>query len=150
VSKNGNLLLSIPVRGDGTIDAEEEKIVAAITGWMTRHGDAVHGSRPWRVFGEGPTQVGGGMFGEGKVTFAAGDVRYWVKDGALYAAFLAVPDGAVTLGAIPREAVVERVRLVGGPEVPFALGAGGLELRLPGGGLPEFVPMVRIDGRGLV
>src|SRR3546814_12688420 len=49
VSKNGNLLLSIPVRGDGTIDSEEEKIVSGITRWMERNGDAaIYGSRPWR------------------------------------------------------------------------------------------------------
>src|SRR3546814_7316677 len=57
VSKNGNLLLSIPVRGDGTIDSEEEKIVGGITRWMERNGDAaLYGSRPWRIFGEGRSE----------------------------------------------------------------------------------------------
>jgi alpha-L-fucosidase len=151
VSKNGNLLLSIPVRGDGTIDTEEEKIVAGITTWMQRNGDvAIFGSRPWRVYGEGPTQVGGGMFGEGKVKFAAGDVRYMVKGGALFAAFLVPPGDSATLTAIPRDAVIERVTPIGAKAVPFRQTAGGLELDLESLGERGPVPVVRIDGRGLV
>jgi alpha-L-fucosidase len=150
VSKNGNLLLSVPVRGDGTIDSEEEKVVAGITDWMRINGDAaIHGSRPYRVFGEGPTQVGGGMFGEGKVKFTSGDVRYTVKDGALFAAFLVWPDAPVTLTALPKDAAIERITLVGGGKVKFARSEAGLTLTLPRAGAGDFVPVVRIDGRGI-
>lgn len=149
VSKNGNLLLSIPVRGDGTIDGEEEKIVAAITAWMKVNGEAIHGSRPWRMFGEGPTRVGGGMFGESKVKFAEGDVRYLVKDGALHAALLVWPERPVTLSAVPRDAAIERIALLGGPRVAFERGEAGLTLTLPRAKPGAIVPVVRIDGRGL-
>jgi len=151
VSKNGNLLLSIPVRGDGTIDSEEEKIVAGITAWMQRNGEAaIHGSRPWRVFGEGPARIEGGHFGEGKVKFASGDVRYTVKGGALYAAFLVWPEGPVTLKALPADAAIERMTLVGGGKVKFVRGAAGLTLTLPPAEKGAIVPVVRIDGRGIV
>jgi alpha-L-fucosidase len=151
VSKNGNLLLSIPVRGDGTIDSEEEKIVAGITDWMKIYGDvAIHGSRPYRVYGEGPTQVGGGMFGEGKVKFVGGDVRYMVKDGALYAALLAIPDGKITLKALPRDAVVERVQPLIAHQLPFRQTAEGLEITLTIAGKWGVVPILRIDGKGLL
>lgn len=151
VSKNGNLLLSVPVRGDGTIDSEEEKIVAGITGWMKRNGDAaIFGSRPWRVFGEGPTKVGGAMFNEGKVEFASGDVRYTVNKGALYAAFLKWPSGPVTLTAVPRDAAVAAVTLVGGGTLAFKQDANGLSVTLPAAKPGDFVPVIRIDGRGLV
>src|SRR5699024_4101266 len=53
VSKNGNLLLSIPVRGDGTIDSDEKAIVAGITDWMKINSESIYGTRPWIVFGEG-------------------------------------------------------------------------------------------------
>ena len=56
VAKNGNLLLSVPQRGDGSIDADEDAILAALAGWMDANGAAIHGTRPWRVFGEGPTR----------------------------------------------------------------------------------------------
>ncbi|MES2441872.1 MAG: alpha-L-fucosidase [Pseudomonadota bacterium] len=151
VSKNGNLLLSIPVRGDGTIDSEEEKIVAGIGRWMQRNGEtAIHGSRPWRVYGEGPTQVAGGHFGEGKVRFVPGDVRYMTKSGALFAALLVRPDAKLVLKSIPKDAVVEKVSLVGGGRVAFERTEAGLEISMPIAELWDYVPILRIDGRGLV
>jgi alpha-L-fucosidase len=154
VSKNGNLLLSIPMRGDGTIDSEEEKILADITRWMRRNGDAaIFGSRPWRIYGEGPTQVGGGMFGEGKVAFTAQDVRFTVNGGALYAVLLDWPSGPTTIGALGAlampDARVERVRLVGGGELRFERLPEGLRFTLPRPSDDGFVPVVRIDGRGI-
>src|SRR3546814_2355145 len=79
--------VSIPVRGDGTIDSEEEKIVGGITRWMERNGDAaIYGSRPWRIFGEGPTAVPTGVMNEGEAKpFTAEDVRFTTRDGALHA-----------------------------------------------------------------
>ena len=56
VSKNGNLLLSIPVRGDGTIDEDEVAFLEGMAAWMRVHGEGIFGTRPWKVAGEGPTQ----------------------------------------------------------------------------------------------
>ena len=60
VSKNGNLLLNIPVRGDGTIDEKEEAILDGSPPGPRRNGEAIFGTRPWRRFGEGPTSAAGG------------------------------------------------------------------------------------------
>jgi alpha-L-fucosidase len=154
VAKNGNLLLSVPVRGDGTIDAEEEKILDGIGHWMAVHGEeAIYGSRPWRIYGEGPTKVGGGMMGEGKAgDFVAQDVRFVVKNGALYAAFMRWPDAPITITALGTKAGrVDAAKLVGGGALRFAQGADGLSLTLPAkpasGGV---VPMVELRGAGLV
>lgn len=147
VSKNGNLLLSIPVRGDGTIDSEEEKIVAGITRWMQRNGEAIFGSRPYHVYGEGPTKVGGAEFNEGKVRFAEGDVRYTVKDGAIYAAFLVWPKGVVLLNEMSRIFMPHRVTLLGGGEVGFNGEGGRIAFELPPPGKGDFIPVVRIEGR---
>jgi alpha-L-fucosidase len=97
VSKNGNLLLSVPVRGDGTIDDKEERIVEAIAAWMERYGGAIHGSRPWRVHGEGPTKPGSGMFAEGgpKSPYTARDVRYVRNGRDVHALVLGWPQDGV-------------------------------------------------------
>jgi len=60
VSKNGNLLLNVPVRGDGSIDEKEEKVLEGIAAWMDVNKEAIFGTRPWKVFGEGPASAAAG------------------------------------------------------------------------------------------
>ncbi len=96
VSKNGNLLLNVPMRGDGTIDEKEERIVEGIAAWMGRYGDAIYGTRPWRVHGEGPGSAGGGMFSETQHSKnSAADIRYVRKGENLHAFVLGWPDDGV-------------------------------------------------------
>jgi alpha-L-fucosidase len=91
VSKNGNLLLNIPVRGDGTIDADETAFLQGLAQWMKINGGALFASRPWKVSGEGPARVAGGMFNEGRATYSARDIRFTAKGGAIYAFALGWP-----------------------------------------------------------
>jgi alpha-L-fucosidase len=152
VSKNGNLLLSIPQRGDGSIDDAEKRILADIAAWMQVGGEAIFGSRPWRVFGEGPTQQQAGMHGEGQARpWTAQDIRYTTRAGALYAVLLDWPaDGRVVLREPARgPGRVEQVTLLGGGPAPFALTADGLEIALPGARPTAFAPVLRLEGPGL-
>jgi alpha-L-fucosidase len=155
VSKNGNLLLNIPVRGDGTIDEKEEAIVDQIAAWTQRNGEAIFDTRPWSRYGEGPTKPPAGMLNEDQAKpFTADDIRFTRKGGALYAMFLDWPErecAVASLGAnLLPDAAIERVELLGGPTVDFRRDADALRIKLPrpeGGAL---VPALRISGRGLV
>lgn len=155
VSKNGNLLLNIPVRSDGTIDEKEEAIVDQIATWTQRNGEAIFGTRPWSKFGEGPTKPPEGMLNEQDAKpFTAADVRFTTKGGALYAIFMEWPEGEsaiASLGtrALP-DAVVEKVELLGGPPISVRRDADALRLNLPPPSAGQFTPAVRILGRGLV
>ncbi len=96
VSKNGNLLLNIPVRGDGSIDEKEEKILEGIAAWMDINRECIFGTRPWKVFGEGPATEGAPIsaqgFNEGKgKPMTAEDVRFTTKGDILYAIVLGQP-----------------------------------------------------------
>ncbi|MGN6270945.1 MAG: alpha-L-fucosidase [Sphingomonas sp.] len=155
VAKNGNLLLSIPVRGDGTIDSEEEKILDGITAWMKTNSAAIHGSRPWRVFGEGPTNPAGGMMSEQHAAaFTARDVRFTTKEGALFAALLKWPSVPVRIAALGGRALgslrIERATLLGGGSVAVAQDDAALSMTLPPPHDGAIVPVVRLEGRGLV
>jgi alpha-L-fucosidase len=106
VSKNGNLLLNVPVRGDGSIDAKEEAILEQIAAWMNVNGEAIYATRPWKIFGEGPASEGVQLsaqgFNEGKGRpFTAADVRYTAsKDGkTVYIIVLGVPSEPLRLAA---------------------------------------------------
>ena len=153
VSKNGNLLLSIPQPGDGSIDGEEEKILDGMAAWMAINDAAIFGSRPWRVYGEGPTQTKPGMQNEGEAgQFTARDIRFTTNKGALYALILGKPGTRVSIGALGRDrlkgAAIERVSLLGGGTCAYRQDGAALHVELTGGGGP-FVPVLRIDGRGL-
>jgi alpha-L-fucosidase len=105
VSKNGNLLLNIPVRGDGTIDDKEQGVLEDIASWMDVNRECIFGTRPWKVFGEGPASEGAALsaqgFNEGKGTpFTAADVRFTTKAGVLYAIVLGVPAGPTAIKAL--------------------------------------------------
>jgi len=94
VSKNGNLLLNFPLRPDGTLDEQEENILADLATWMKVDGEAVFSTRPWKIYGEGPSKVEkAGSFNEGKLIYTARDIRFTQsKDGKiLYAIALGWP-----------------------------------------------------------
>lgn len=98
VSKNGNLLLSIPIRGNGMIDELERKVVAEITAWMERNSESIYATRPWKIFGEGPQQESAGElqaqgFNEGKgKPYTSEDVRFVTKGDVLYATVMEWPE----------------------------------------------------------
>ena len=92
VSKNGNLLLNFPPRPDGTLDDDELKILGELAAWMPVNGEAIFGTRPWQVFGEGASRVKSGGFNEGTLRYTARDIRFTTKDGTLYALALAWPE----------------------------------------------------------
>ena len=153
VSKNGNLLLSIPVRGNGAIDEDERRILEDLAGWMAVNGEAIFATRPWRIYGEGPTKVSGGNFGEqGFKGFTGADIRYTTKGQTLYAHVLGEPQEVVTLASLADGARgdVQRVELLGltGP-LDFQHGPQGLTVRLPQA-RPAFTPALKILGEGLV
>jgi alpha-L-fucosidase len=146
VSKNGNLMLSVPLQRDGTPDADEIEIVKGIGGWLKVNGEAIYATRPWKVYGEGPSTVKvergqfGGQTDEQKLPFTAEDIRFTQsKDGrTLYAIVLEIPaDGRVTVKSLasgsPHWAgAIGSVQLVGGGGLAFSRDASGLHVVVPG------------------
>ncbi|MDR3527976.1 MAG: alpha-L-fucosidase [Rhizomicrobium sp.] len=151
VAKNGNLLVSVPVRGDGTIDEKEQAIVEGIGSWMGRFSEAIYGTRPWKRAGEGPTQVTSGQFGEASVKpFTAADVRFTTKDGALYALTLGRPETSTFTLASLKGYDVARVEVVGTTApLTFQQGADGLTITLPSQASHEFGVAFKILGKGI-
>jgi len=151
VAKNGCLLLSVPVRGDGTIDSEERRIVEGIAGWTGRYGEAIFATRPWRVSGEGPTRVKSESFGEGKLKpFEAADIRFTTKGATLYAMTLGKPAGSVHIKSLAGVGRVAKVEIVGLPgALSFTQDSEGLHVTVPDGAAHDYGVALRIQGDNL-
>jgi alpha-L-fucosidase len=164
VSKNGAMLLNIGPRADGTIPEQDAQVLEAIGAWLLVYGEAVYGTRPWKVFGEGPTAVIEGSFSDTKrQRFTAEDIRFTTRasltDGTtstfVYATALAVPDDRrmriTTMGRTSKHAPNEiaSVSLVRGrwrEETPLEYEwlDGCLDVRLPDELPSEHAVSVRI------
>jgi alpha-L-fucosidase len=142
VSKNGNLLLNIPVRGDGTIDDKEEVVLKGIADWMDVNKESIFDTRPWKVFGEGPSaeappaKVGNFNEGKGK-PFTGEDVRFTTKDGVLYMIALGVPKKDLQIKSLGTAAKlldhpIGNIALLGSHEkVQWSQAADALPVKVP-------------------
>jgi len=139
VSKNGNLLMNIGPRADGTIPDEVKEVLLSVGAWLKVNGEAIYGTRPWKIFGEGPTKVAGGSFNDIRTSnYTAQDFRFTSKSGVLYAIELAWPTNQLTviralgfdeLGVPVR---IRSVRLLGFSDaIAFEQKPDGLYLHLP-------------------
>jgi alpha-L-fucosidase len=104
VSKNGNLLLNIPLPNSGEPDYLELVTIAEITAWMKTNSEGIYGTRPWTIYGEGPStqvKIGGGGFNEGKKPdLGSTDVRFTTKGNLLYAHVMGWPDDAFVIKSL--------------------------------------------------
>lgn len=91
VSKNGNLLLNIGPRSDGTITDEETQVLLGTGKWLDVNGDAIYGTRPWKLYGEGPTRSASGAFADQTIPFNAKDIRFTTKGDELFVITLGLP-----------------------------------------------------------
>jgi alpha-L-fucosidase len=97
---NGNLLLNIGPKSDGTITDQETQVLLGTGKWLDVNGDAIYGTRPWKIYGEGPTKSASGAFADQKEPFTWRDVRFTTKGDALYVTALGLPDGQMTIKAL--------------------------------------------------
>ena len=137
VSKNGNLLLNIPLLPDGTLDAESTALLSEIEKWISINGSAIFSSRPWTTYGEGPTSVKQEYSEQITESFTSRDFRFTTRGGDLYAMCLDWPGAgeSVTIESLSTNAGVgdiSDIRLLGyeGP-IRWQRTASGLVIQLP-------------------
>mgnify|MGYP001473400202 FL=1 len=155
VSKNGVLLLNIGPKADGTIPEEERSLLLAIGDWLGRNGEAIYGTKPWTVYGEGPTRIVTGTFNDTKRSaFTGSDIRFTSRGDVLYAIVLGKPDGRrVSIRSLAGDnrlypGEIGSVALLGSErELQWTRTPDALEIELPGGTESRFGPAFRITKR---
>jgi len=150
VSKNGNLLMNIGPRSDGTIPDEVQQVLLDVGAWLNVNGDAIYGTRPWRVYGEGPTKVAAGSFHDTDIAnYKPEDFRFTTKGDVLYAIGLAWPgDGEAVIHSLAPTVGSEQVQSVAllgsDAKLQFDQRADGLHVRLPGQAPAKYAYALRV------
>jgi alpha-L-fucosidase len=150
VSKNGNLLLNIGPKSDGTIPDQVQQVLLGVGAWLNVNGEAIYGTRPWRMYGEGPTKAAAGAFHDTDVTkYTSDDFRFTTKGGALYVIGLSWPDNGEAVvrslaGAVGGERV-KGVSLLGSDaKAQFDQEGDGLHVKLPGQPPSKYAYVLRV------
>ena len=139
VSKNGNLLLNIGPRSDGTIPDQVQLVLRDVGAWLKVNGDAIYGTRPWKTYGEGPTKVTEGSFHDTDTeAYTAQDFRFTKKGDTLYAIEMGWPSNREAVihslgrAASGDGAKVQSVDLLGSDaKLVFEQREDGLHIQLP-------------------
>ena len=136
VSKNGNLLLNVVLYPDGSLPPEPRQFLDEMASWIAANGDAIYGTRPWKIYGEGPTKAASGNFQEAD-NYTAEDIRFTTKAGSLYAITLGVPHHHVHIASLSSksnllEKKIRSVKLLGFKKsVKWKQEADALVIELP-------------------
>ena len=143
VSKNGNLLLSVPLRADGTYDEKEAAVLDGIEAWMNVNKESIFGTRPWVKFGEGPVaekdiKMNAQGFNDGQFTgMTAADIRFNQTKKHLYVTPMGWPEGgklvvkSLAKGNPNFRKSITKVELLGYGKLKAKQTVEGLEVQLP-------------------
>lgn len=138
VSKNGNLLVNFGPRSDGTIPDEVQTVLREVGSWLKINGEAIYGTRPWKIYGEGPTKIVEGAFHDTEAQpFTDSDFRFTTKKDALYACELGWPtNGEAVIHSLAEGNLdgrkIASVALLGSTDpIVFHMESNGMHLRLP-------------------
>lgn len=154
VSKNGNLLLNVGPRSDGTIPDEVQAVLLDVGAWLNINGEAIYGTRPWRTYGEGPTTIVAGLFHDtDTANYKPEDFRFTTKGDFLYAIGLAWPaNGEAVIHSLTPAVgtkAVQSVSLLGSnAKSQFEQRVDGLHVKLPGQSPAKYAYALRVTFGG--
>jgi alpha-L-fucosidase len=155
VSKNGNLLLNFPLPNSGELDPDEMKVLEGITAWMDVNSEGIYSTRPWTIYGEGPStklQLDTTRFNESKrAAFTADDIRFTTKGSTIYAFVMGWPEKEALVPALATTSPqnpgkIRHVTLLGHPLlVKWNQDATGLRVQMPAKRISDIAITLKVE-----
>jgi alpha-L-fucosidase len=148
------LLLNVGPRSDGTIPDEVQTVLLDVGAWLSMNGEAIYGTRPWSVYGEGPTKVVAGLLHDTDTeNYKPEDFRFTTKGDVLYAIGLSWPtNGEAVIHSLTPAAgskAVKDVALLGSDaKLRFEQRSDGLHVQLPGQPPAKYAYVLRVTFGG--
>lgn len=110
VSKNGNLLLNVVQTPEGDLEQDVLDILEVIATWTPVNGEGIYGTRPWKIYGEGPStrKQEKGRFGGVKDVrpYESADIRFTIKDNLLYAFVMETPTTDILINSLGKSSTI--------------------------------------------
>lgn len=140
VSKNGLMLLNVPPNPDGSIPQEMKDLLIDMGAWLNINGEAIYGTRPWTIFGEGPTRLpeGGHKVEKHKIAYTNKDIRFTKKsDKEFFAIVMDAPKNEIVIKSLSTQigvlnSTIEKVELLGSNEkIEWERNEKGLVIKAP-------------------
>ena len=154
VSKNGNLMLNITQHADGTIQDYAYKFLEEMGQWMDINSEAIHETRPWEIFGEGPTNVVNGEQNKSqRLNYTSEDIRFTTRGNSLYAILLGWPGKEVTIKSLPKGKVlwfgkIKKIQMLGTQaSLKWVQNEKGITVQLPATPPCQYAYTLKISGK---
>ncbi len=155
VSKNGNLLLNIGPKVDGTITEEQKFVLSELGKWLEINGEAIYNTRPWVRWGEGDNAGTSGYMTDGDAThYTASDIRFSCNGDTLYATSLEWTDGDILIRSLApscgKDMKITSVSMLGSnEEIKWNQTAEGLMISFPNDKPTEYAHTFKIEYSGV-
>ena len=136
ISKNAVVMMNVALRGDGTLPERQVKYLEAVGGWIEINGEGIYGTRPWKVFGEGPLVIETKRSGENLKAYSSADIRFTTQEDHLYAFVMARPTEDIVIKTLRTDGLYDnkigKITMLGSSEtLQWERSPNGLTIRLP-------------------
>ena len=136
ISKNGIVMINLAQKGDGSLPNNQRKVLEDFGAWVKTNQEGIYGTRPWKIFGEGPLKIETRRTGENLLEYSQKDIRFTTKNGNLFVYILGKASEDIIIKSLNEGGLldkkIEKISLMGSSEnIKWTRNLSHLKIQLP-------------------